>query len=88
MDANNSLLFEVMTPLGFAVRCTVEYWQAKVVADHPVMAGREEAVRRTLAEPAEIRLVCVVARRLNGDGFLITAYPTDVVKKGTKLWPV
>ena len=26
------------------------------------------------------RLVCAVARRTNGDGFLITAYPVDKMK--------
>jgi hypothetical protein len=34
----------------------------------------------------EKRWICAVARRLNGDGFLITAYPTDAVKEGEKLW--
>jgi len=28
------------------------------------------------------RWVCAVARRLNGDGFLITAYLTDAIKEG------
>jgi len=33
------------------------------------------------------RWVCAVARRLNGDGFLITTYPTDAIKEGEHLWP-
>ena len=33
------------------------------------------------------RYICVVARRLNGDGFLITAYPADYIKGGELLWP-
>ena len=33
------------------------------------------------------RWVCAVARRQNGDGFLITAYPTDAVKEGEVIWP-
>jgi hypothetical protein len=33
------------------------------------------------------RWVCAVCRRLNGDGFLITAYPTDAIKEGELLWP-
>ncbi|MEM1369788.1 MAG: hypothetical protein AAGG02_17630 [Cyanobacteria bacterium P01_H01_bin.15] len=33
------------------------------------------------------RWVVVVARRLNGDGFLITAYQTDAIKEGVTLWP-
>ena len=32
------------------------------------------------------RWVCVVARRLNGDGFLITTYPTDAIKEGRQIW--
>lgn len=34
------------------------------------------------------RWVCAVARRLNGDGFLITTYPTDAIKEGTRIWPM
>jgi hypothetical protein len=33
------------------------------------------------------RWVCAVARRLDGEGFLITAYPTDAVKEGKRIWP-
>lgn len=33
------------------------------------------------------RWVCAVAKRLNGDGFLITAYPTDAIKEGVAIWP-
>ncbi len=33
------------------------------------------------------RWVCAVAKRLDGDGFLITAYPTDTVKEGEHIWP-
>jgi hypothetical protein len=33
------------------------------------------------------RWVCAVAKRLNGDGFLITAYPTDAIKEGERIWP-
>jgi len=33
------------------------------------------------------RWICTVAKQLNGDGFLITAYPTDAIKEGTKIWP-
>ena len=34
------------------------------------------------------RWVCAVAKRLNGDGFLITTYPTDAVKEGKVVWPM
>jgi hypothetical protein len=33
------------------------------------------------------RWVCAVAKRLDGTGFLITAYPTDAVKEGEVIWP-
>lgn len=31
--------------------------------------------------------VCAVSKRLDEEGFLITAYPTDAMKEGTKIWP-
>ena len=34
----------------------------------------------------EKRWVVGVARRLNGDGFLITAYQTDAIKEGAIIW--
>lgn len=34
----------------------------------------------------EKRWVVGVARRLNGDGFLITAYQTDAIKEGEIIW--
>jgi hypothetical protein len=33
------------------------------------------------------RWICAVAKRLNGDGFLITTYPTDAIKEGKQVWP-
>ena len=33
------------------------------------------------------RWICAVTKRLNGDGFLITTYPTDAIKEGEKIWP-
>ena len=33
------------------------------------------------------RWVCAVAKQLNGNGFLITAYPTDAIKEGELIWP-
>jgi len=32
------------------------------------------------------RWICAIARRLNGDGFLITTYPTDAIKEGERIW--
>ena len=103
--ANEEVLFEVDTPLGFRVRVTVEYWDVIVNIKHPVMAFRENDVKATLKDPDEIRLskkdpnvylfykperigrwVCAVTKRLNGEGFLITTYPTDAIKEGELIW--
>jgi hypothetical protein len=32
------------------------------------------------------RWVCAVTKRLNGEGFLITTYPTDAIKEGEQIW--
>lgn len=49
-------LFDVETPLGFRVHCHEAYWLNKIVADHPVMDGRVEDVKRTSSDPNEVRL--------------------------------
>ena len=101
-----SLLFEVLTPLGFRVRVTRAYWQLIITVKHPVMAGREADVQATLQQPTEIRVsksdpnvflfykperigrwVCAVTKQLDGEGFLITTYPTDAIKEGVHIWP-
>ena len=51
-----SILFEVSTPLGFRVRVTRFYWELITTIKHPVMAGQESNVKDTLQTPAQIRL--------------------------------
>ena len=34
----------------------------------------------------EGRWLCAVIRQLNGEGFLITTYPTDAIKEGETIW--
>ena len=55
-----------------------------------------DEVRQSRADPAVYlfysvqhakRSVCAVAKRRDGDGFLITAYPTDAIKEGERVWP-
>ena len=54
-----------------------------------------DEIRQSRSDPAVYlfyratgqRWFCAVAKRLNGDGFLITAYPTDAIKEGTRIWP-
>ncbi len=33
------------------------------------------------------RWVCAVAKQLNGEGFLLTTFPTDAIKEGVRVWP-
>jgi hypothetical protein len=33
------------------------------------------------------RWVCAVSKKQGRTGFLITAYPTDAIKEGEKIWP-
>jgi hypothetical protein len=51
----DEVLFEVETPLGFAVRVTKAAWTLITTVKHPVMAGREDSVLKTLESPDEIR---------------------------------
>jgi hypothetical protein len=51
----DELLFEVLTPIGFRVRVTQQYWGLIVSVKHPVMHGRETNVRDTLQKPDQVR---------------------------------
>lgn len=105
-DHAQAILFEVPTPLGFRVRVTRSYWDLITNTKHPVMAGKEFFVKKTLESPAQIRKsrsdssvylfyrqerpsrwICAVAKKINGEGFLITTYPTETIKEGVKVWP-
>jgi hypothetical protein len=105
-SATEDFVFEVITPLGFAVRVTRAYWELIINIKHPVMSGHESDVKETLAHPCEIRVsrndpavylfyklqragrwICAVTKRLDGNGFLITTYPTDSIKEGEHIWP-
>jgi hypothetical protein len=52
-------------------------------------------IRRSSRDPAVLlfyrpdgpRWLVAVARRLDGDGFLVTAYRTDTIKEGAVVWP-
>ncbi len=55
MEPDLELLFEVLTPLGFMVRVTHERWRLITTVKHPVMVGREGAVKSTLENPDQVR---------------------------------
>lgn len=58
-----------------------------------VLADPDE-IRRSRKDPGvylfyradTLRWLCAVARREDGYGFVITAYPTDAIKAGEVLW--
>ncbi len=75
MDSDDELLFEAVTPLGFTVRVTHGRWHLISTLKHPVMAGREEAVRDTLANPEQVR-------RSRSDPGVLLFYRGD----GTSRW--
>jgi len=52
---NQEMLFEVVTPLGFVVRCTRSYWEFLITHKHPVLRGREGQVAQVLADPDQAR---------------------------------
>jgi hypothetical protein len=104
--ADTDLLFEVRTPLGFAVGVTRARWELIITIKHPVMSRRETMVRMALESPDEVRQsrsdadvylfylaagagrwTCAVAKEAGQRGFLVTAYPTDGIKEGTRVWP-
>jgi hypothetical protein len=54
-----------------------------------------EEIRQSQYDPAvylfyradQRRYLCAVVKRVNGEGFLITAYPCDKIKEGEVIWP-
>ena len=47
---------------------------------------RDESVYLFYRQVEPKRWLCAVTKRLNDDGFLITAYPTDAIKEGERIW--
>lgn len=48
---------------------------------------RDGAVHLFYRPEGPARWTCVVVRREDGTGFLITTYPTDAIKEGDHVWP-
>jgi hypothetical protein len=49
------LAIDVLTPLGFRVICSDEYWQRIIAIKHPPMRGCKSDVEEALADPDEVR---------------------------------
>ena len=60
-----------------------------------VTLAQPASIRRSSRDPLVLlfyypdghRWLVAVARRLNGEGFLVTAYRTDTIKEGVQVWP-
>ncbi len=50
------------------------------------LSKRDPKVYMFYRSEREGRWTCAVARRLDGEGYLITAYPTDAIKEGESIW--
>ena len=67
------------------------------LADVQAALREPEEIRQSRRDPAVFlfyraaerqgRWVVAVAKREGGDGFLVTAYRTDVIKEGERVWP-
>ena len=65
---------------GLVVRLTDE--RLAHILEHPEMVGMEHAIGETLARPER-----VVQSTSEADAFVVTAYLTDTIKRGTTLRP-
>lgn len=100
-DSKNIL--EIRSALGKQIRTTSAYFERILTVKHPELNEPLKEVLNTFATPDEVRhggqdiylyyrrsgqrWLVAVARHLNGDGFLITAYKTSKKKrKGIIVW--
>jgi phage pi2 protein 07 len=80
------LIVDVKHPVVLGQEETVK----KALSDPDVIrqSRRDPGVYLFYVSKRPGRWMCAVARRENdADGFLITAYPTDAIKEGEKIWP-
>ena len=59
--------------------------QALAAPDEIRRSSRDEGIL-LFYRTTDKRWAVAVARRLNGDGFLVTAYQTDAIKEGDTIW--
>jgi hypothetical protein len=61
--------------------------QALQTPDEIRQSSRDDGILLFYGLRKPQRWVVAVTRRLNEEGFLITAYQTDAIKEGVLLWP-
>ena len=52
-----------------------------------ICQSRHDTAVYLLYRADQSRYLCAVVKRLDGEGFLITAYPCDKIKEGESVWP-
>jgi hypothetical protein len=86
-----------VTPGYWRIITTIKY-PVMAGREMEVRAALEtpEQIRRSQSDPTVYlfyrgcrprRWVCAVCKQTGSSGFLITAYPTDAIKEGLKIWP-
>ena len=64
-------------------------------ADVQVVLRDPHEIRKSTKDPNTVlfyrqdrpgRWTCVAAKTMDGEGFLITTYPTDAIKEGEQIW--
>lgn len=55
--------------------------------DQVRLSKHDEQIHLFYRSDGEQRWVCAVTKRLNGEGFLVTAYRTSNIKEGRRIWP-
>lgn len=58
-----------------------------LTAPKEIRVSRHDAEVFLFYRPGIRYWVVAVAKRLDTEGFLVTAYQTDIVKEGEKVWP-
>ena len=59
-----------------------------LTAPTQVCQSRQDTTVYLFYRADQFRLLCAVVKRLDGEGFLVTAYPCDKVKEGNRVWPI
>ena len=59
----------------------------RLAAPDQVRQSRQDAAVILFYRSAPPYHLCVVAKRLDGAGFIVTCYLTDAIKEGTRVWP-
>jgi hypothetical protein len=58
-----------------------------IAAPDQICQSRRDAAIYLFYGAHERHLLCAVVKRLEGEGFLVTAYPCDKIKEGKRIWP-